>query len=196
MEEGTAEKYLLIVRYLQSLSRRDRTRLLSDPTLTISSLLMKVTFSTRSGMWADPGELATSAALLQQIVPVRDLRRCYKLGRSLRETAYDIWIQNEDSLSPQEDYNVLIVRQFSCIKHDCTYEQAQRYCMLVRYIEHLPGNPRVISAWRKSTRGCCRRERVSWASTAARIPASRCPELGTRPSSPSPWQRTPSSTGT
>ena len=148
MEEGTAEKYLLIVRYLQSLSRRDRTRLLSDPTLTISSLLMKVTFSTRSGMWADPGELATSAALLQQIVPVRDLRRCYTLGRSLRETAYDIWIQNEDSLSPQEDYNVLIVRQFSCIKHDCTYEQAQRYYMLVRYIEqYLPGNPfEVISS--------------------------------------------------
>ncbi|QDZ17832.1 anoctamin [Chloropicon primus] len=142
MDESTAEKYLIIVRYLQSRSREERTKLLSDPTLTISSLLMKVTFSTRSGMWADPGELTTSIALLQQIVPIRDLTRAYKMGRSLRETAYDIWIQNEDSMSPQEDYNVLIVRQFSCIKHDCTFEQAQRYCMLVRYIEqYLSGNP-------------------------------------------------------
>ena len=142
MDEGTAEKYLLIVRYLQSRTRKERTRLLSDPTLTISSLLMKVTFSTRSGMWTDPGELTTSIALLQQIVPIRDLKKAYILGRSLRETAYDIWIQNEDSLSPQENYNVLIVRQFACIKHDCTFEQAQRYCMLVRYIEtYLSGNP-------------------------------------------------------
>lgn len=142
MDEGTAAKYLLIVRYLQSRSKKERQKLLSDPTLTISSLLMKVTFSTRSGMWTDKGELTTSAALLQQIVPLRDLAKAYKLGRSLRESAYDIWIQNEDSLSPQEEYNVLLVRHFACIKHDCTFEQAQRYCMLVRYIEtYLSGNP-------------------------------------------------------
>ncbi len=143
VDEDNAQRYLLVVRYLDSLGVDERKKILRDSNTTINSLLGKI--RSASG-WVDPGEQTTSASILQDIVPIKyDLKRCYLIGKALREKAYKIWVsyqKHKDGLSDGNPLDVLHVRQLACIEEDCTLEQAQRYVRLVRYIDgYMPGNP-------------------------------------------------------
>lgn len=74
-----ADRYLAVVRYLDTLNEDERRSMLHDSATTIQALLTTIHLKARGGLWTDPLERPTAAGLLNVLVPVTDIkvRSCY-----------------------------------------------------------------------------------------------------------------------
>jgi len=142
IDENAAQRYLLIVRYLDNcLTEAERRALLLDSSTTIQSLLTTISLAQRGGKFKDPGERPTAAGLLNELVPIMDIKKAYVLGKKLREAVYHIWEDHQDvSIMGSKAATIMSMRQFACIEVGCTMPQAERYVRLVRYVEQGDAN--------------------------------------------------------
>ena len=140
IDETAANRYLKIVRYMDSVPTARQSDLLYNSTSTIQSLVNTVSMQARAGTWVDPGERPTAAGLLRELVPVTSCRQCYIVGKKVREAAYHIWSTKRNvTVMGSRAATIMSIRQFSCIQNNCTMPQAERYCRLVRYIDRMSG---------------------------------------------------------
>jgi hypothetical protein len=136
IDEAAAERYLSIVRYLDTLSEEERRKRLFDSFTTIRALLTTMHLAQRAGAFKDDGERPTAAGLLNVLVPIVDIKECYILGKRLREAVYHIWEEHQEvSIMGSKAATIMSMRQFACITVGVTMPQAERYVRLVRYIE-------------------------------------------------------------
>lgn len=141
MHVTQAERYLMLVRYVDSLSAETKRKLMYDSSSTISSLVVQAAFASRTGGWVDPGERPTKGSLLAQLVPMSDLHRCYELGKRVREETHRLWMRRPKGLVHGSSVaTALAVRQFACIALDLSLGQAERCCRLCRLVDSMNGN--------------------------------------------------------
>lgn len=69
-----ADRYLAVVRYLDTLNEDERRSMLHDSATTIQALLTTIHLKARGGLWTDPLERPTAAGLLNVLVPVTDIK--------------------------------------------------------------------------------------------------------------------------
>mmetsp|Transcript_8387 Transcript_8387/g.15900 ORF Transcript_8387/g.15900 Transcript_8387/m.15900 type:complete len:1684 (-) Transcript_8387:1295-6346(-) len=142
LDEAAADRYLSVVRFVDSLGEAERKRILYDSSMTIQALLTTIHLQARGGRWKDAGERPTAAGLLNELVPITDVKRAYMLGKQLREAVYHIWETHQDVLiMGSKAATIMSMRQFACIEVGCTMPQAERYVRLVRYVDALGNNP-------------------------------------------------------
>jgi ankyrin repeat protein len=140
IDEGAADRYLKIVRYIDSVPQEKAGELMYNSTSTIQSLVNTVSMLSRAGSWKDAGERPTAAGLLRELVPVTNCRQCYITGKKVREAAYQIWSTKRNvTVMGSRAATIMSIRQFACIQNNCTMPQAERYCRLVRYIDRMSG---------------------------------------------------------
>lgn len=147
LDTPAADKYLAIVRFLDSLPAEERRAALLDNDLSISALTHRIELARRSLTWVDPGEAPTAAMLLKQLVPVVDLRQCYDLGKEFREAVWRAWNANSmrlisaPDLDPDQPRVVAAILQIAAFDIGITVRQGERYTKLCRFVEATPGNP-------------------------------------------------------
>lgn len=142
MEEPFAERYLTLVRYIDSQAPQEKAALLLDSATTITSLLTAVLLKKRNHAWPDRGEAPSATSLLRAIMPVMDLKEAYKLGKLFREASYAIWdFQRSANVLGSKAATIMYIRQFAAIEVGITLPQAERYCRLVRMVDAMEGNP-------------------------------------------------------
>eukprot|EP00240_Pyramimonas_obovata_P000249 CAMPEP_0118927864 /NCGR_PEP_ID=MMETSP1169-20130426/5244_1 /TAXON_ID=36882 /ORGANISM="Pyramimonas obovata, Strain CCMP722" /LENGTH=1671 /DNA_ID=CAMNT_0006869721 /DNA_START=246 /DNA_END=5258 /DNA_ORIENTATION=- len=142
IDEVAAERYLRIVRYLDTSSPEEKRNMLCDSSTTIQALTTTINLRMRGGVWRDEGERPTAAGLLRELVPVLDVNAAYVMGKKLREAAYHLWeAHSEVTVMGSKAATIMSIRQFACIQVGCTMPQAERYVRLVRYVEGSGVNP-------------------------------------------------------
>ena len=147
LEVPVADRYLALVRFLDSLPAKERRDLLLDNDASVSALAHRVELARRSLAWRDPGEAPSLPGLLKQLVPVVDLRRANALGKDFREAVWRVWNANSvrlvasEDVDPDEPRAVNAVLQLAACDAGMTVAQARRYTKLCRYVDALGGNP-------------------------------------------------------
>ncbi|CAG9463280.1 unnamed protein product [Pedinophyceae sp. YPF-701] len=142
VETEAAIKYLQVVRYLDSLPGAERRRILVDNDAGIQALNARIALAKRTGAWEDRNEAPTLPGLLQQLVPVVDLERCYVLGKQFREAVWRVWransvrlLSDEEGVDPDSPPVVAAIRQLAAADVGITLGQADRYTRLCRYVD-------------------------------------------------------------
>ena len=117
IDEAAAERYLRIVRYLDTRPREEKRALLCDSSTTIQALTTTINLRMRGGVWRDDGERPTAAGLLRELVPVLDAKAAYIMGKQLRETAYHLYEAHSDvTVMGSKAATIMSIRQFACIQ--------------------------------------------------------------------------------
>jgi len=153
VDQGSAERYLGVARYLDSLPAAERRAILLDTGIAVSSIVQRAILARRMVNWRDPGEATSSAALLKELVPIVDLSRAYKLGKEFREAVWRVWnanvtrLNDASGIDPDDPRVSAAIEQLAACDVGVTVDQARRYTRLCRYVDAMGAN-----AWAKLDR--------------------------------------------